>query len=256
MTVVNPEGNVLVIGAGGGIGSALVSQLLNETSGKHAVPVAAVHAVSRSTEPSAIALSKGRQKLHWLQSEQNENEIQTLCTNWQKSGVEFSHVFICMGFLHDADHLPEKRIEQFDVELWQKTLHANTTLPMLWIKHLSPILRLATQCKLAVLSARVGSIQDNQLGGWYSYRASKSALNMMLKTASIEFARRAKGVKLIAFHPGTTDTKLSQPFQANVPPSKLFSPEFVARRFWDLVDASAFDSKLDYIDWDGKAIDW
>ena len=94
------------------------------------------------------------------------------------------------------------------------------------------------------------------LGGWYSYRASKAALNMMLKTATIELARRAKNIKIIAFHPGTTDTPLSKPFQKNVPANKLFSSDFVAQQLLQIVEESVIDGELSYLDWQGEAINW
>jgi NAD(P)-dependent dehydrogenase (short-subunit alcohol dehydrogenase family) len=109
---------------------------------------------------------------------------------------------------------------------------------------------------VTVFSARVGSISDNHLGGWYSYRTSKAALNMLLKTVSIEFSRRAKNIKIISFHPGTTDTLLSKPFQKNVPEGKLFTCEFVANQLISIVSDTAIDGELSYVDWQGRNIDW
>ena len=109
---------------------------------------------------------------------------------------------------------------------------------------------------MAALSARVGSIGDNHLGGWYAYRSSKAALNMMLRTLSIEYGRRVKNVKIISFHPGTTDTALSKPFQASVPSDKLFTPEFVAGRLYGIMAEAEIDGQLSYLDWDNKAIPW
>lgn len=122
-----------------------------------------------------------------------------------------------------------------------------------------PLLTHKTQCTITALSARVGSINDNELGGWYTYRASKAALNMLFKTAAIELARRAKNTKLILFHPGTTDTELSKPFQKNVPAGKLFTPEFVAGQLFELTNNNP-DLKLNgepaYLDWQGSTIPW
>ena len=99
----------------------------------------------------------------------------------------------------------------------QHVLHVNTIVPALWLKALAPALKRASASVVAVTSARVGSIGDNRMGGWYSYRASKAALNMVLKSAAIEYRRRAPRVKVMAFHPGTTDSDLSRPFQRGVP---------------------------------------
>ncbi|MBJ7537231.1 SDR family NAD(P)-dependent oxidoreductase [Marinomonas transparens] len=112
----------------------------------------------------------------------------------------------------------------------------------------------ATQ--VAVFSARVGSISDNKMGGWYSYRASKAALNMLIQTSAVEYARRAKNVKLIAFHPGTTDTPLSKPFQHAVPEGRLFSADFVATRLLAIMNNVKMDNKAAYLDWNNQTIEW
>ena len=111
-------------------------------------------------------------------------------------------------------------------------------------------------CVVTTFSARIGSIEDNRLGGWYSYRASKAALNMLLKTAAIEYQRVAKGVRFLVFHPGTTDTPLSKPFQKFVSKDKLFTPEFVADQLLTIVEQQASESNIQFLDWDGKAIPW
>lgn len=167
-----------------------------------------------------------------------------------------TRVFICNGILHSEHIQPEKRLEDFDVEAFQEVITANTLTPMLWIQKLTPLLAKKSPCKFVVFSARVGSISDNRFGGWYSYRASKAALNMMIKTASIEFSRRAKNIKLIAFHPGTTDTPLSKPFQKNVPSNKLFTSEFVAKQLLEIVENAPVDQTASYLDWEGKSINW
>jgi NAD(P)-dependent dehydrogenase (short-subunit alcohol dehydrogenase family) len=126
----------------------------------------------------------------------------------------------------------------------------------LWLKALVSIVKGKSDCIITVFSARIGSIGDNRSGGWYSYRASKAALNMLLKTAAIEYSRRAKNVKLIAFHPGTTDTALSKPFQRSVKSENLFSTEFVADHLVEIMKHQAIDGELSYIDWENKAIVW
>ena len=170
--------------------------------------------------------------------------------------IPITRVYICHGILHSNTVKPEKRIEDFDPNAFIEVLTANALTPILWIKALTDMITSNVECKVAVFSARVGSISDNHLGGWYSYRASKAALNMLLKTVSIEFSRRAKNIKVISFHPGTTDTLLSKPFQKNVPEGKLFTCDFVANQLISIVDDTAIDGELSYIDWQGKNIDW
>jgi NAD(P)-dependent dehydrogenase (short-subunit alcohol dehydrogenase family) len=167
-----------------------------------------------------------------------------------------SRVFICHGVLHSSDYQPEKRLEDFSTDAYIKVIHANTITPMLWLKYLTPILTSKHSCKIIVFTARVGSISDNKLGGWYSYRSSKAAMNMLIKSAAIEFARRAKNIKLISFHPGTTDTPLSKPFQQNVPKGKLFTCDFVANNLLKIIDNIEINGEASFIDWEGKSISW
>ena len=131
---------------------------------------------------------------------------------------------------------------------------ANTVTPMLWLKHLTTKIKSKNSCKIVIFTARVGSISDNKLGGWYSYRASKAAINMLIKSAAVELARRAKNIKLISFHPGTTDTPLSKPFQKNVPNGKLFTSEFVASQLLNIVENTEVDGQASFLDWQGKTI--
>lgn len=172
------------------------------------------------------------------------------------SGQCFDQVFICHGILHDDQVSPEKRLEDLDAASMQHVFQINAVTPVLWLKHLLPLLKQSTICKVAVFSARVGSISDNHLGGWYSYRASKAALNMLLKSAAIEYARRAPGVKILAFHPGTTDTPLSSPYSKNVPEGRLFQPAFVAARLLDIIDSLEPDGELSFLDWQNEAVAW
>jgi len=132
--------------------------------------------------------------------------------------------------LHNKAVFPEKRLENFSEQCVMDLFRSNVVVPSLWLKSLLPLLGNSERTLLTVFIARVGSISDNGLGGWYSYRSSKAALNMFVKTASIEYARRAKNVSMILFHPGTVDTDLSRPFQKNIPKEKVLKPDFVARQ--------------------------
>jgi NAD(P)-dependent dehydrogenase (short-subunit alcohol dehydrogenase family) len=158
-------------------------------------------------------------------------------------------------YLNSIDEL-EKRIEDIDAGQMAELLHINSILPALWLQALLPVLKSSPRCILTVFSARVGSISDNHKGGWYSYRASKAALNMIVRTAAIEYARRAPGIKLLAFHPGTVDTLLSRPFQKNVAAEKLFTPEFVAQQLLTICAALPLDAEASYLDWAGEPITW
>ena len=176
----------------------------------------------------------------------------------KQSHIELHQVIIFNGQLHNARNMPEKKLEDINNEYFSELMQSNTLIPLLCLQSLLPLLNHTTNCTITALSARVGSIEDNQLGGWYTYRASKAALNMLFQTAAIELFRRAKSTKLLLFHPGTTDTQLSKPFQRSIPKDKLFTTQFVAEQLFELTQSKhlKFDGKVDYIDWQGKKIAW
>ena len=241
--------NVLVLGAGGGLGQALIARFLSDPE------VGMVIAVSRSGQTkdlSAPWLSQSR--LVWIQSQYDEQSMLEVVGKLAPYAGTFSRVCICHGILHD-DHLwPEKRFEDIDASAMLEIFQANTITPSLWLKVLHKTLASKLPCIVAVFSARVGSTSDNRLGGWYSYLASKAALNSLLKSFAVEYARRLKNVKLIAFHPGTVDTDLSKPFQASVPEQNLFSAVFVADQLAEIMASADLDGQLSYLDWAGKSI--
>lgn len=239
MTDVLPK--AIVIGASGGIASALIEQLL-------ASKQYTVHSVSRRSDGPA-----GCQ--HWV-SDYSDDSMASVATSLAEAPGELARVFITNGILHGDDLRPERALKQLRRDSLQRTLEANTIVPMLWLSALADALKCAPAPKVAVLSARIGSLGDNGLGGWHSYRASKAALNMMLKCAAIELKRTNPQAKFLAFHPGTTDTALSKPFQRGVPEDKLFTPEFVAERLLSIVDELPRDGELSYLDWAGKTIPW
>lgn len=236
--------SALVIGSSGAIAQAVLNKLLQTRAPEQIV------AISRHHKPADLP------DINWHQSDYSEADMQRLVDSFKQSGLSFDRVFICHGVLHDDSVSPEKRLEDLDAASMLHVLNINAVTPALWLKYLLPVLKKSEQCHVAVFSARVGSISDNHLGGWYSYRASKATLNMLLKTTAIEYARRAPGVKLVAFHPGTTDTELSRPFSKNVPKGKLFSPDFVAAQLLMILDTLAPDGELSYLDWNRDPINW
>jgi NAD(P)-dependent dehydrogenase (short-subunit alcohol dehydrogenase family) len=239
---------VLVIGASGGIAGALIQKTLTSNAGN------SVLAVSRTIGNSAIDSRKGG--VQWKQSDYSESSIATICSQLAEDRASIERVFICNGLLHDTDLFPEKRLEDCDAESLHTIMHVNAIVPLLWLKHLKPVLQSKHPCVVTVFSARVGSIEDNRLGGWYAYRASKAALNMLLKTAAIEYRRNSPDIKFLAFHPGTTDTYLSKPFQKGVSPQQLFEPKFVADKLFTIIENLPAEPLLNYLDWDGRPIDW
>ena len=245
---VTGDAAVLIVGASGGIGGALVQHYLQ------AADTTAVIAVSRGHRPPCFETAGKR--LLWRISDYTETSIAGELEWASTLGLRIIRVVICNGILHNERIAPEKTTARLKGSVMHEVFQANVVVPSLWVGALPRLLPADAECVVAVLSARVGSISDNRLGGWHSYRASKAALNMVLKSASVEFARRFPGVKLLAFHPGTTNTELSQPFQRGVPPEKLFTPDFVAGRLASLMDQLKPDGQLAYLAWDGSKIEW
>lgn len=244
------KGNALVIGASGGIGKALVKQLHTSSQYK------GVYAVSRSLPSMPI----DGVEYHALHSE-NEKVVAQYCQKLKEADGQFNLVVCCIGALHFRNNsnnivMPEKRLEDLQQEQLRYYFNVNTILPAIWLKHVAAILKGPHPSKLVFFSARVASIDDNHLGGWYGYRASKAALNMMLKCAQIEYQRRAKNISLISYHPGTVATELSKPFQGNVPESQLFTAEFTVNQLLNIIPNLNPESGPHYIDWQGSKIQW
>lgn len=257
----------LVIGASSGIAKALITQL------RHECPVIAIsrsHGHDANTDHHNIGHHHGRgeaihspsrhhsghHSLEYYRCDNSDSAIAGIIAALMSRQVRVTRVYIFNGVLHQAGLSPEKRLEEISAESMQTLFHINSVIPMLWLKHLLPLVKGQTPCVVTVLSARIASISDNRLGGWYSYRASKAALNMLLQTAAVEYARRAKNVALLAFHPGTTDTELSKPFQQNVAKEKLFTTEFVSQRLLKVSSGLTPSPQAYFIDWNGATISW
>jgi NAD(P)-dependent dehydrogenase (short-subunit alcohol dehydrogenase family) len=160
--------------------------------------------------------------------------------------------------LHDASAgvAPEKRLADVRPDALAASFAVNALGPLLVAKHFEPLIARREPVVFASLSARVGSIGDNRLGGWYAYRAAKAAQNMFTKTLAIEWARSRRNVVCVALHPGTTDTGLSRPFQSGVAPEKLFAPERTVRQLLDVIDQLTPADSGRFVAWDGSSIPW
>ena len=189
-------GLAVVVGAGGGLGAAMLAQLQADGS------YARVLALGRSSE---LHIDYAREASIAAAAQ----AIAGICS---QSGLELQLLLVASGFLHGEAGQPERSWSHLDAAYLQHVFLVNTLGPALLIKHLFPLLPKRGPCVAAFVSARVGSIADNSLGGWYGYRASKAALNQLVKTASIELTRRNPASLCVALHPGTVDTALSQPF--------------------------------------------
>ncbi|MCM1982655.1 SDR family NAD(P)-dependent oxidoreductase [Lyngbya confervoides] len=165
-------------------------------------------------------------------------------------------ILYCVGILHGPHLSPEKSLQQVNAQALQAYFQINSIGGILLAKYALPLLRHRDRSILGFISARVGSIEDNHLGGWYGYRASKAALNMFVRSAAIEYGRKSPQTIVVSLHPGTTDTKLSQPFQRNVPPEKLFSVDRTVRQLWQVLERLDGTHSGQFFAWDGSPIPW
>lgn len=166
---------------------------------------------------------------------------------------EWHMVIVATGLLHDASGLqPEKTWRALEAGSLERSFRVNSIGPALVAKHCLPLLARDRKSVFAALSARVGSIEDNRLGGWHAYRASKAALNMLIRTLSIELAHRNPTAICVALHPGTVDTALSRPFQRGV--NTLFSPPRAATCLLEVMDDLTSEHSGQLFAWDGQRI--
>jgi NAD(P)-dependent dehydrogenase (short-subunit alcohol dehydrogenase family) len=249
--------HALVMGASGGIGLAMARKLAAEPDIQNLV----LCARQASTSEALCALQQectARQIRVLLVDADisDENSLASLAAALTALNIPLDLVVNAAGLLHGHNLAPEKTVTQISSESMQRVFAVNAFGPMLLIKTLWPWLRAKRPVVFASLSARVGSIEDNQLGGWYSYRAAKAAQNQFLKTAAIELSRFNPQSIVLALHPGTTDTALSAPYQSNVKPEKLFTTAFVAERLLEVIQLAKPAESGSFIAWDGKAIAW
>lgn len=247
--VVSPVENTahvaLVIGASSHIGLATMTLLHAQAPDLQIVAIRR----SRATIPEAAHITS-------LGSDYSEASLRDIVAQLEHCRGRIVRVILCLGVLHNDTLRPEKRLEELQSARMLEYLRINAVLPALWVGALLPLLAGSQPCSLAVLSARVGSIADNRKGGWYSYRASKAALNMLLQTSAIEYGRRAPNVTLLAYHPGTVDTPLSAPFHHSVPEGALFTPAHTAQCLLGVMAQPATPGNARFVDYAGASVPW
>jgi NAD(P)-dependent dehydrogenase (short-subunit alcohol dehydrogenase family) len=245
--------NALIVGASGGIGLGFVKALLN-TSTVH--PIIATYRTP-DTAAELLALERIHPNLVCLQLDLlEEAQIERAIAQISSIVPQLHLVINCVGILHEGDVQPEKSLRQINPEYLMRYFQINSIGAVLLAKHLMPLFKRDRQSVFATISAKIGSIEDNRLGGWYGYRASKAALNMFLKTASIEYSRRCPKTIITLLHPGTTDSKLSKPFQKNVPPEKLFPVERTVSQLLAIIQNLTLKDNGRFFSWDGTPLPW
>ena len=235
--------NIAVIGSSGALGKAFVQQL----SDSH--PNATIHAFSRN-QP---APSTANIVYHAIDYKSEVSIAKSASLISREAALDM--VIVTTGILHDNQFMPEKSLKDLSADKFHRLFEINTILPALVAKHFLPKLNKNCRSIFAVLSARVGSISDNKLGGWYAYRASKAALNMIIKNAAIEMSRLNKQAIVVSLHPGTVDSSLSKPFQTNVPNDKLFTPQFSAKKLLQVLEKLTPEQSGTCFAWDGQTIE-
>lgn len=250
---INPV-NVLIVGASQGIGLGFVKKLLQDDR------IAKVYATSRQPELASdlIALaSEHFERLICLKMDITE-ELQIVeAVQKIRTQVDKLHLVVnCVGLLHEETLQPEKSLRQINSENLLRYFQINSIGAVLLAKHLLPLFRHGERNVFATISAKLGSIGDNQLGGWYGYRASKAALNMLMRTAAIEYKRSCPKTLIVTLHPGTTDTQLSRPFQGNVPTEKLFTVERTVTQLLSVIEQLQEGDSGQFFSWDGSRLPW
>lgn len=249
----------LIIGGTGGIGRAMVEQMVavtadGQTSSNHSIRVFATY---HNSVPDIEA-----DHLYWLKMDiSEEKSIKKAIEEMKQHSDHIDWVINCVGLLHTKQSQPEKALRQLETAFFLENMQVNALASMLIAKHIKPLLKHAERSDehpaiFATISARVGSITDNELGGWYSYRMSKAALNMGMKNLSIEWERALKDVCVVVMQPGTVNTQLSAPFQGNVKEGHLFSPAYSAEALLEVLSQMTAKQSGSFVDWAGELIPW
>ncbi len=220
----------LVFGVSGGIGSSIYSNLKKKNF--------EVYGFSRTTEPNNNNII-------------SEKYLKDLSNKFIEQNIKIKIFINTIGFLHDNYNSPEKKLQDINQEYMKKCFEINAIPTALMIKYFCPLMIKEEKSIFASISAKVGSISDNYLGGWYSYRASKAALNQIIKTSSIEQKRLNKNLIIVSVHPGTVNTKLSSPF---IGKRKVQTPSEAAIKIINLLETLTLEDSGLFFDYNKNII--
>ena len=233
------EGLALVVGAGG-IGRQIAEDLASKENNLEVI----------------LCGRKNVFKNFWELDIENENSLKDFKDKLSKSKLNLRLVLNATGRLHSEKLNPEKRLQHINKENLIESFSINAFAPILLAKTIEEFINKELEFNFASISARVGSITDNKTGGWYAYRAAKSAQNQLFKSLSIEWARKYPKAIITLLHPGTVNTNLSKPFHKFVPKDKLFSPQKTSSYLIDILRHQKPKDSGKFIAWDGKEIPW
>ncbi len=229
---VNIVPTAIIIGSSGGLGSALADALERK-------PGVDVHRLTRQGHPQ-IDLT-------------DESTIADVANHLKAAGCSPDLIIVASGLLHRDGKGPEKSLNEIDADWMIENFKVNAVGPALIAKHFLPLMPRDRRTCFAALSARVGSISDNKLGGWHSYRASKAALNMLIRNLAIEWQRKNPQSIVVGLHPGTVETALSAPFKGN-PATERFAPDKAAEQLLTTLEALKPEQSGQLIAYDGQMI--
>jgi NAD(P)-dependent dehydrogenase (short-subunit alcohol dehydrogenase family) len=234
---------VAIFGASGAIGSAMLEHVRSSPRVAHVYALSRTPVVTDDPKVTAVPFD--------LHDEVSIAAASALC----KQGGSLHLVFVATGVLHSDALQPEKTWRTISADQLASSFAINAIGPALIAKHFLELLASQDKSVFAAISARVGSIADNRLGGWHAYRAAKAALHQLIRNFAIELARRNRNAVCIAVHPGTVDSPLSKPFQANVPAEKLFTSRYSAERLLAVINQVTPADSGAIFAWDGQRIE-
>ena len=233
--------NIAIIGSSGAIGNAFVEHYIKDSS------VENIFTFSRN------ATDHVSEKVTSFEIDVESQDSIEKAAGQVKDHI-IDRIIIASGILHTESFGPEKSIKDLNYETFAKVYSINTIGPALIGRYFIPLMNKNEKSVIAFLSARVGSISDNSLGGWYSYRSSKTALNQIVKNFSIELKRINKNAIALALQPGTVESKFSEPFKINVSKGKLFTPDYSVELLSQVIEGSSANESGSLLSYDGKII--
>ncbi|MEC7983752.1 MAG: SDR family NAD(P)-dependent oxidoreductase [Myxococcota bacterium] len=244
----------LICGASRGIGAAFLNKLIHEKEFHR------IYTLSRTGsvpfEIQRAAQLKEVELFHFIADVREPNSLANAVMDLEMRKVEIHLLVNFVGLLSSSSFKPEKSTRDFNWEQLKVSVFTNTWPAMLLTQQLKPFLRHKNECKMVFLSARVGSISDNHLGGWYSYRISKAALNMAMRCLALEMARYNPNLCCVSYHPGTVDTELSRPFTKRYKRNNIFTPSEAADYLHNLIGDLRPSKNGLFFDWKGESIEF
>ncbi|MCW8872756.1 MAG: SDR family NAD(P)-dependent oxidoreductase [Xanthomonadales bacterium] len=250
-----PQSGVrLVVGASRGIGLALAEAQLADPSVNRVITTYRPASDRRGLDRLASLHGERLQRIALdVSSDASIDSFSSLLKHVE-GGIDIA--IHAAGILHENGLQPEKSLADCSVPNLLRMFAVNSIGPLMVARALLETADRQRRFTFAALSAMVGSISDNRLGGWYGYRASKAALNQLIKTLSIECRVKHPQASILAIHPGTTDTGLSRPFQRNVKPGRLYTPRQTADRIIGVIQNTGPADSGRFLNWDGSEIPW